>query len=151
MRNVFLCTILVLFVASSALAQDVVPVGKGSYASKPPQWLEGLDFAKPVSESHHTFHVINQGDRPILTNAWCTNLFIGGGGCELWADPIMAKPDGQGTEFYAVTRWKGHDIAKVSPLRVSGEGFTASDAAAEQWSDWMSNSAPSARKASITT
>jgi endoglucanase Acf2 len=136
MRTVYFCLALALVSAVGAWAQDVVAAGKGSYASQPPAWLEGLDYAKPVTESNRTFHVINQGDRPILTNSWCTSLFINGSG-ELWADPLMAKPGAQGTELYAGTHWQGKDMAKTNPLRISGDGFTATDQAAKEWSDWM--------------
>ena len=140
MRYALLAVLLMLPV-TFVKAQDVVQVGKGSYASAPPAWLENLDFAKPITEANRKFHVINQGDRAIPTNQWHTQLFLDGSGkgCELWSDPIMAKMTAQGTELYNGTVWNnsGGDMDRGLPIKLTGKDFKVTDTAAKEWSDWL--------------
>ena len=140
MRSLLVAAALVLVMAALAQAEEVVPVGKGSYASAPPAWTEGLDYAKPVSESNRKFHVMAGDDRPIPTNNWHTHLFLdGGGNCDLWADPILVKLQGNGTELYGLTGWNrdGGGMDRGQPIKLGGKGFKGTDTVAKDWSDWL--------------
>ena len=140
MRSTLLGAALVLLTGTLVWAQEVVPAGKGSYASAPPAWTEGLDNAHPMNEAARKFHVINQGDRAIPTNHWFTHLFMEGAkGGELWADPIMAKVTAQGTDLYNGTVWNrdGGGMDRGQPIKLTGKGMKVSDAAAKEWSDWL--------------
>jgi endoglucanase Acf2 len=140
MRSALLAAALVLLAGTLAWAEEVVPAGKGSYASAPPPWTEDLDHAKPVTEAARKFHILKPDDRPIPTNQWHTHLFINGGkGGELWADPIMVKLQDQGTELYNGTVWNqdGGGMDRGQPLKLGGKGFKAADTSAKEWSDWL--------------
>ena len=141
MRYALLGALSMLIAVTCASAEEAVPVGKGSYASAPPAWTENLDYARPLTEAARTFHVIKQGDRAIPTNQWDTQLFLDGSGkgCELWADPIMARMTNQGTELYNGTVWNraGGDMERGAPIKLTGQGFSPSDTAAKEWSDWL--------------
>jgi endoglucanase Acf2 len=140
MRSLFVAAALVLVMGTLAWAEDVVPAGKGSYASAPPPWTEGLDYAKPVSESNRKFHVIAGNDRPIPTNNWHTHLFLDGGqNCDLWGDPILVRLQQNNTELCGLTGWNkdGGGMDRAPPIKLGGKGFKGSDTVAKDWSDWM--------------
>jgi endoglucanase Acf2 len=126
--------------ATGAFAEEVVPSGKGSYASAPPAWIEGAKKgeAMPVTESKRAFHVVKEAaDRPIPTNNWHTQLFMAGNkGAELWADPIMTKLAGPSVELYNATNWSanGERVQPADPISLGG--LTVTDVQAKDWSDW---------------
>ena len=119
-------------------AQEVVSVGKGSYASKPPEWLEGLDFAKPVTESQSQVPRHQPGRSPDPHQRLVHEPVHRRRGLRVVGRPDHGQARRTGHGFYAGTRWKGHDIAKVDPLTQStARALPPPTHAAEEWSDWM--------------
>jgi endoglucanase Acf2 len=140
MRSLLLAAALVLLAGSLAWAEDVVPAGKGSYASAPPPWTDGLDNAHTQKEADRTFHVMAGNVRPIPTNNWHTHLFLeGGANCDLWADPVLVRLQGNSTELVGLLGWNrdGGGMDRAQAIKLGGKGFKGADTVAKDWSDWM--------------
>ncbi|CAN5588928.1 hypothetical protein BH10PLA1_BH10PLA1_08630 [soil metagenome] len=123
-----------LLLASTAVAQDVVPVGKGSYASSPPP---GLSKGATMMASRTDMHVVDLNDRPIPTNSWWANIVTKGTKSDLWTYPMNVQADPAGTRIFFATDWK--DDGKIitdSPLRIIADGFKPADIKAKDWTDW---------------
>jgi endoglucanase Acf2 len=118
----------------SAAGTVPVPVGKGSYASIPPADAGG-DVAKTLDKP---LYILDQGDRPIPTNQWWTNLIVDKYTGQLWAFPHMVKADEHGVQFFFPNEWndEGRDPISDNPLSISGVDFHPVDARAKAWGDW---------------
>jgi endoglucanase Acf2 len=135
---------------SDAELPQVVPVGKGSYATRPPRSKAARpDVAGKAGWGDATQVFINMklwvtpGERPIPSTHWWTNLITQRWSGQLWAYPLMAKAVPQGMEIYFPKRWQANDkkttleLVADSKLLVRGEGFKSQAAEADQWSDWL--------------
>lgn len=112
--------------------QFPVPVGKGSYASTPP---DDKNIDKILGT---TPRIVDPGDRPIPTNKWWTNLLIDRFVGQLWAFPQMLKSSDKGLQFFYPIKWNesGRDPVSDSPLDISGVDFQPTGTAAKTWGDW---------------
>src|SRR4051794_24944765 len=87
----------------SALAQEAVSAGKGSYAAEPPP-NSGKETADMMSRE--LFMVDPDAkDRPIPTNDWWTDLIISRYAGALWAYPLKVTANDKGIEVFYPTTW----------------------------------------------
>jgi endoglucanase Acf2 len=131
------CRILLLaiaFLPRPAGAQDVVPVGKGSYAAFPPA-NAGNGAREMVGRK---FPLVDPADRPIPTNKLWTALLSGRASGSLWMYPWRVDPKETGLELFLPIRWneKGSDPVADSPLRIEGVDFHAQGLLLKDWGDW---------------
>ncbi len=99
-------------------AQVPVPVGRGSYADRPPlsegdgpqQMLSREIFVQPGEK------------RPIPTNDWWTDLLVSRFAGDLWAYPLVVSADEQGVRLAFPHAWKddGGGLEMGERLRVGG-------------------------------
>ena len=127
--------VLSLALIAPAFAQQVVPVGKGSYASAPPESADQKSRAMQTQP----LNLVSDDGRPIPTNKWWTQLLVSKFARSLWSYPLRVDPSEKGLDLYFPIRWSpaGNDPACDFPLNVSGKDFTPADARAKDWSDWL--------------
>lgn len=113
---------------------QVVPAGKGSYASFPPAGADPNAF-KTIDRKLYLMDT----DKPIPTNHWWSNLLIDQYAGQLWAFPHQVKANADGIEVTFPTRWndRGTDPVSEFPLGVRGKDFHPADSRAKSWSDWL--------------
>ncbi len=143
------------FAADAMLPEDGVPevvrVGAGSYASRPPRdqnkrpWLQGKAGWGDDSQVYSRMRLYVSPERkgPVPSTDWWTSVVSQRWSGELWAYPAMIKAVPAGVEVNFPKTW---DIAKdgktaqmvsASRLTVSAEGFAPLCAEAADWSDWL--------------
>src|ERR1700735_793094 len=83
-------------VGLKSLAQEAVPVGKGSYASAPPA------SADPKSRELQSqqLYLVHDDGRPIPTNKWWTQLVVSRFAKSLWSYPLRVDPSEKGLDIY---------------------------------------------------
>lgn len=130
---------------------EVVRVGAGSYASRPPRdqnkrpWLEGTAGWGDDSQvfSRMKLYVTPGRKGPIPSTDWWTGLVSQRWSTELWAYPAMLKAGPSGMELSHPKTWQlepGARAAVMVPhrrLRISAHDFQPLHAEAEDWSDWL--------------
>ncbi|HEX8341218.1 MAG TPA: glycosyl hydrolase [Tepidisphaeraceae bacterium] len=116
-------------------AQDVVPVGKGSYASSPPPQA-GKDALAMVGERQP--NVVDLGDRPVPTNQWWTHLLTNKATGQLWSYPLCAESDAEGLNVFFPSEWnpEGQELVRDFPVRIRGANFKPAGVKAMHWGDW---------------
>ena len=144
-----LLTLLLLWPALMVSAQQVVRLGKATYASKAPLSVSrtadhGGDQTQYMQ--YRKLYIKEQTGRPIPTNDWWTDLINadrGRSGQEvtghLWAYPQYVQGMKYGMDVHYPKYWidNGTEMKAQSKLVVSGgDGFTAAQPLAEEWSDW---------------
>ncbi len=129
-------------------AQNVVHVGKGSYASYTP-----LDMC--YSEDHtpgdygwkgdksrdmqtRKLYLTERENQPIPTNDWWTNLMTEQYSGHLWSYPQMIQAQSTGLDIQRPSFWiaDGTELKSNTILTVGGEKFKPASAVAEHWHDW---------------
>ncbi len=123
------------FLSTAALnAQDVVPVGAGSYASFPP-----ASAGKGAEEMlARKFPLVGSMSRPIPTNKLWTHLLNGKPEGTLWMYPWRVDPREAGLELFLPLKWNenGSDPVAESPLKVEGRDFRTKQLLVKEWGDW---------------
>ena len=132
--------IIIMGFLPSLMAQTAVPVGKGSYASFPPPGMgkdRGAD--KVAAFENEPLFLVKNDERPIPSNQWFVRLINDPFGRAVWAYPLRLDTGEAGVEVNYPIRWEpsGNDPMTDSPLLLGGVDFTARDARAKDWSDWM--------------
>lgn len=145
-----LSLLIALFLSVQLLtAQQIIQVGKASYASYTPRAMSKTD-AHGGDQSqfmqYRKLYIKEQTGQPIPTNDWWTDLINADRqrtGQELtghlWAYPQYVQGMKNGVDVYYPKYWidNGTEMKAQSKLTVSGgEGFIASQPLAETWSDW---------------
>lgn len=122
------------FALAEANAQDVVPVGSGSYASSPPA-NAGDGAAEMVKR---TFPLLGSAARPIPTNKLWTSLLNGKPEGALWMYPWRIDPKETGLELFLPLRWNeaGSEPLAESPLKIEGADFRTQKLLVKDWADW---------------
>ncbi len=124
-----------------ASAQDVVKLGRGSYASSMP-----LSYG---STSEHTgdqsvkmlsrkIWLTERDNQPIPTNDWWTSILDAQWGGSLWNYPGMVEPAETGITIHYPTHWQsdGGQLTWDSAVEIQGENFKGAEAIADSWHDW---------------
>ena len=123
------CLIILLLLAAPCFSQEVVSVGKGSYASAPPVH-EGEAAQKAMTRK---LYIVDQGDRPVPTNDWWTDLIVNKYSGGLWAYPLKVTTHERGASVFFPKRWTdgGNDMVSELPLEIGGVDFKPADASAK--------------------
>ena len=131
-----------------AYAQDVVHVGKGSYASytplsmcysvdhKPGDW--GFKGDQSRKMQYRKLYLTERDNQPIPTNDWWTNLMTEQYSGHLWSYPQMIQAQSDGLDIQHPSFWidDGTEMKSNTILTVGGEEFSPESAVAEGWHDW---------------
>ena len=132
-------------------AQEVVHVGKGSYASYTPLYIcrsedyveadhGGWDGKGDQSRDMQTRKLyLNERDgQPIPTNDWWTNLITKQYSGNLWSYPQMIKAHENGLDIQQPSFWiaDGTEMKSNTVLTVGGDKFKPASAIADHWHDW---------------
>lgn len=154
-RRFFPLFLLPLAFASRAFADDdlpeVVPVGKGSYASRPPRdqaarpGIKGEPGWGDLSQvfTHMKLWVTDDHKGPVPSTDWWTSLVTQQWSGQLWAYPSMVKavPTGIAINFPKTWKLSGNkstmSLESASHLLVRGKNFVPQGALADSWSDWL--------------
>ena len=138
----WLGAVAVLGCAGPVPAQEVVPAGKGSYASSPPAEA-GKGAMEMIGTKLSLVPGASPTDRPVPTNQNWTYLLKGKLGAELWYYPwrVDTKDAGKkdaGIDVYCPTDWgtKGNDPQCDHPVKIVGIDFKTPSLAVKQWGDW---------------
>ncbi|MBA4188622.1 MAG: hypothetical protein C0467_11535 [Planctomycetaceae bacterium] len=124
------------FLANASLAQEPVPVGKGSYASGIPAGAAG---GKAQEADSRSLFLVKPDNRPVPSNKWYQNLILQKFAVGLWAYPHRVDTSENGLAVYFPTKWKpdGSELFAEYPLLIGGKDFKPADARAKEWSDWL--------------
>lgn len=137
-----------LAAAMQAGAQQVVPVGKGSYASYTPLELCKSEFHEPGAYGwkgdmskymqYRKLYLHERKGQPIPTNDWWTNLITQPYSGRMWAYPHIVQAQARGVDVQQPSYWldNGTEMKSNTVLTVGGQGFAPSEAIAESWHDW---------------
>lgn len=131
--------LLTVVLMNPALAQSVVTVGAGSYASYPPTHEMDGTFTNLAQNAE--IDVAPGETRAIPTNDWWTNLIYDEGdqiGEQLWAMPLVIDPTADGLNIFNPYKWnaEGTNLSVDYPVVLKGSGFVASKSIVTNWSDW---------------
>ncbi|RAW00336.1 glycosyl hydrolase [Pseudochryseolinea flava] len=138
-RSILYLLIPLLLGSASSLAQSVVPVGAGSYASYPP--THEMDGVFTNIAQNAEIDVMPGDTRAIPTNDWWTNLIYDEGdqiGGQLWAMPLVVDPTPDGLNIFNPFKWnpEGTNLGVDYPVVLKGSGFAATKSVVTNWSDW---------------
>ena len=136
-----------LVAATSAPAQEVIQLGKGSYASCPPLSVSksathGGDQSQYMMVRPLKIH--ERSNQPIPTNDWWTNLInaddthYGRLSGHLWSYPQYVEANTYGIDVQQPNGWiaNGTEMKCNTKLVLKGQGFNATTAIAQRWHDW---------------
>ena len=147
--NLILTAAIVLAsVPPTAKAQQVMHVGKGSYASytplsmcysedhKPGDW--GFKGDQSRKMQYRKLYLTEREGQPIPTNDWWTNLMTEQYSGHLWSYPQMIQAHKGGLDIQRPSFWiaDGTEMKSNTTLTVGGEEFSPESAVAEHWHDW---------------
>jgi endoglucanase Acf2 len=117
-----------------------VAVGKGSYATSPPDAEKDKNVQKMLTEPLFIDH--SQDGKPIPTNHWWSYLIhnptTGKSHGKVWPYPLTVQADALGATVFYPTEWnsRGNDMETGPGIAVTGDGFTPGDAVVLNWGDW---------------
>jgi endoglucanase Acf2 len=116
-----------------------VAVGKGSYASSPPDAGKDKNVQKMISEPLFIDH--SQDGKPIPTNHWWSYLIHAAttkSHGKVWPYPLTIETQNAGATVYYPTTWnsRGNDMETGPGILASGDGFMPGDAVVLNWGDW---------------
>jgi endoglucanase Acf2 len=120
--------------------RTAVAVGSGSFADCPP---DDAGLPANVKEMYTTRKIWSvDPDQPMPTNDWWTSLLINQYGGNLWAYPLVVRPQSYGFDVSSVDSWitkdpNGFTAATAGKIQVTATGFTAAASPARKWSDWL--------------
>ena len=141
MRYLILPLFVLALSSASALGQQPVAVGQGSYASAPPPGL-AVDQKRNVDlvqeTENHRLYLVNDEGRPIPSNKWYENVILNQYGTGLWAMPHKVDATAEGFEIFYPTRFDSGGSRTLTdfPLVITGKEFKPVDSRAKQWTDW---------------
>ena len=143
------CMTSVLLLGSLSLAaQNVVKVGKGSYASYTPLNMcysedhtpdnYGWKGDKSRWMQTRKLYLTERENQPIPTNDWWTNLMTEQYSGHLWSYPQMLQAQSTGLDIQQPSYWikDGTEMKSNTILTVGGDKFKPASAVSEHWHDW---------------
>lgn len=150
MRKSIVLVIVVLLAINLTHAQNIVPLGKGSYSYTPPAYSAGRYDLFPWPDErgegdkaysmvyNREIYVVEDNEKPIPTNDWLTSIFKNQYSGELWAYPLLIDAESYGLHIEYPHTWNstGRHMTSNSELELKAEGFTATAALAQNWGDW---------------
>ena len=130
------------------MAQNVVKVGKGSYASYTPLNMcysedhtpdnYGWKGDKSRWMQTRKLYITERENQPIPTNDWWTNLITEKYSGHLWSYPQMIQAQSTGLDIQQPSFWiaDGTEMKSNTVLTISADKFKPASAVAEHWHDW---------------
>lgn len=135
-------------VAATAGAQEVVKVGKGSYASYTPLEMCKSEYHKPGDwgwqgdQSRYMqdrkLYLTERENQPIPTNDWWTNLITQPYSGRMWSYPQFVQAQNYGIDVQAPSYWIDNrtEMKSNTVVSIKGVDFAPKAAIAENWHDW---------------
>ena len=129
-------------------AQEVVTVGKGSYASYTPLSICRSEYHVPGDwgfqgdqskyMQYRTLYLHERAGQPIPTNDWWTNLITQPYSGRMWSYPQFVQAQRYGVDVQWPSQWmeNGTEMRSNTTVSVKGIGFAPESAVAEHWHDW---------------
>lgn len=148
MKKKYLVMSILLTTCIPLVAQNVVKVGKGGYASytplnmcySPDHTPDAYGWRGDKSRYMQTrkLYLTERENQPIPTNDWWTNLITEQYSGHLWSYPMMLQAQSQGLDIQQPSFWidDGTEMKSNTVLTVGGERFKPASAVAEHWHDW---------------
>lgn len=145
MKRTKLLTAAMLMAGLPLMAQNVVKVGKGSYASYTPLNMcysedhtpdnYGWKGDKSRWMQTRKLYITERENQPIPTNDWWTNLITEKYSGHLWSYPQMIQAQSTGLDIQQPSFWiaDGTEMKSNTVLTVSADKFKPASAVAEQW------------------
>lgn len=147
-KFLFLLTAAAIAAAVFVDAQQVVHVGRGSYASYTP--LINCKSTRHAQEwgtykgdqsawmQRRKLYINERSGQPIPTNDWWTNLITEQYSGHLWSYPQMVQAESNGVDVQRPSFWitGGTEMKSNTILAVTGEDFQPDSAVADSWHDW---------------
>ena len=146
-RKAVAIALALLATTGATQAQEVVTLGKGSYASYPPLSVSrSSDHGGDQSQymMTRTLKIHERSGQPIPTNDWWTNLInaddthYGKLSGHLWSYPQYVEAGTYGIDVQQPNAWisDGTEMKCNTKLVLRGVGFNAQTAIAQRWHDW---------------
>ena len=140
--KLILALCIVVSTVTAVTAQELVAVGKASYAANPPpgQMMDkkrnNADVVDEVEK--RKLYLVKDDGRPIPSNKWYQNLLFQQYGGGLWAMPHKVDATREGIEIFYATKFSGDGVRSIAefPLVVTGRDFQPRDSRAKDWTDW---------------
>lgn len=126
----------------SAVAQQPVAMGSGSYAEYTPLCKSKTDAhsgdKSRYMETRHIYMADSKEGEPIPTNDWWTNLLVDTYSGILWTYPQVVCAEGDGIYVAHPSHWStdGCEMKYDTRITVKGRKFHPANAIADDWSDW---------------
>lgn len=161
--HILAATMLCLLGTMDAVAQQIIRVGRGSYAAYTPLSMSrtnehGGDQSQYMQ--YRKLYINERANTPIPTNKWWTDLInadryrtgdeVTG---RLWAYPGYVQGMRYGMDIHYPKYWvdNGTEMKAQSKLVVTGADFHAQTPLAEAWSDWTVTFSESDANRKLTT
>ncbi|MCC8038104.1 MAG: hypothetical protein LIP02_08240, partial [Bacteroidales bacterium] len=127
--------------ATGAMAQDVVKLGRGSYASSMPLSYGKTDDHtgdQSIKMLSRKIWLTERENQPIPTNDWWTSILDAQWSGALWNYPAMVKPAASGITIHWPSYWQsdGAQVNWNSAVEIQGVDFKGAEAIADSWHDW---------------
>ena len=126
----------------SAMAQNPVAVGSGSYAEYTPLFKSKTDQhggdKSRFMETRHIYVNPECEGQPLPTNDWWTYMLVDAYSGVLWSYPQVVKAEGYGIFVAHPNHWSsdGCEMKWDTKITVKGKKFRPDHADAWDWSDW---------------
>lgn len=117
-----------------APAQEIITVGKASYASYPP----AHEGDGPTKMLDWPIYVTKDIHGPLPSNDWWTDLLVSQYSGALWAYPFKVETNDKGLLIFLPTRFNdtGTDPVSEYPLQITQDDFHPVDTRLKAHSDW---------------
>lgn len=148
MKNYSLLFLTAAMATTFATAQEVVKVGKGSYASYTPLEMCYSEYHTPGDYGwkgdkskymqYRKLYLTERENQPIPTNDWWTNLITQPYSGRMWSYPQFVQAQKYGIDVQAPSYWldNGTEMKSNTVVSVKGEDFAPEAAVADNWHDW---------------
>jgi len=137
--------IFLLFIAGTLSSQDVIKLGKASYAEYPPAGVENLSayrYSYKELKNKYPFYLHeNMHGQPVPTNDWWTDAIFSQYAGEMWAYPQGVSADSTGIKIIYPDGFDDGKICKTNFLDLKGStdskivNFTPHSAKPYNWGD----------------
>lgn len=125
----------------TAWAQAPIQVGDGSYAGSVPTYksrTDQHDGCRSMAVETQRLWINHDGERPIPTNDWWTDLINNRFAEAMWSLPAWVGTSEAGATVNYAKEWNdnGTELTAKTSLTVGAASFTAASAIAADWGDW---------------
>lgn len=141
MNRTFLTYAVAALACATAAAQAPIVVGSGSYAASVPTYKSRTaqhEGCRSMAVETQKLWMDHDGERPIPTNDWWTDLINNRFAEALWSLPAWVGTSEQGATVNYAKEWSdnGTELTSKSSVTIGASGFSAASAIASDWGDW---------------